>query len=221
MGAEPSQSGEMSKSLATLGKSTLCFYTLGWTFQKYWLNNLPAVITNSYIWQSLTESQWACVASSTTNRASISGCRGDERSPGPGGAIPVSWWGSLEHQWTVCLASPEADTKPACTSPSLWGFFMFRSTGTQIIFFLSRSKIQVIENIMEKVNCQTVSPHDRELIHKMMTNLLQTFTAGFLRLIADLSDFKTWQWNPKELLVSFLTHPLHPATFLPRNYTEK
>lgn len=43
---------------------------------------------------------------------------------------------------------------------------------------------------MEKVNCQTVSPHDQELIHKMMTNLLHTLTAGFLRLIADLSDFK-------------------------------
>lgn len=67
---------------------------------------------------------------------------------------------------------------------------MFRSTGTQIIFFLSSSKIPVIENIMEKVNCQTVSPHDRELIHKMMTNLLHMFTAGFLRLIAYLSDFK-------------------------------
>lgn len=80
--------------------------------------------------------------------------------------------------------------KPACTSPSLRALFMFRSPGTQIIFFLSRSKIQVIENIMEKVNCQTVSPHDQELIHKMMTNLLHTLTASFLRLIADLSDFK-------------------------------
>ena len=80
--------------------------------------------------------------------------------------------------------------KPACTSPSLRALFMFQSPGTQIIFFLSRSKIQVIENIMEKVNCQTVSPHDQELIHKMMTNLLHTLTAGFLRLIADLSDFK-------------------------------
>ena len=69
---------------------------------------------------------------------------------------------------------------------------------------------------MEKVNCQAVSPHDQEFIHKMMTDLLHTFTAGFLRLIADLSDFKAWQWNQKELLVSFLTHRLHPAAFLPR-----
>lgn len=50
--------------------------------------------------------------------------------------------------------------------------------------------MQVVENITEKVNCQTVSPHDRALIHKLLTNLLPTFTAGFLRLIPDLSDFR-------------------------------
>lgn len=75
-GQSHNKMGRWVRYPATLGKSTLCFHTLGWIFHKYWLNNLPAVITNSSIWQSLTESRQAFATSPSSSRASLAAAEG-------------------------------------------------------------------------------------------------------------------------------------------------